>query len=160
MKIEQFIEPDEIDKAYAAGFIDGEGYLGIVLSWHRKTYADGTPAPPAPRIQLNVGQDRKDPLEFIAYRWGGTLHENVEKTGHKFYRLNFSGIAAVKLCQDLLPYLIVKRSQAQHIILVAESCFFGERTRGQHGPRHTPEQKVAQLAAVEESKRLNARKEC
>ena len=164
MRIEPFIEPDEIDKAYAAGFIDGEGYIGVVSVSHRKLNADGSAAMPSPRIEAYVGQDTKAPLEFIAYRWGGTLHEAREgRYNRRFYRLNFSAGRAVKLCSDLLPYFKVKRPQAEHVLLVAEKCFFpgtGGRYPGQHGNRRTPEQIEAQLAAVIESKRLNSRKEC
>ena len=115
MKIEPFIEPDEIEKAYAAGFLDGEGCFGVVHYQSRKLMADGSERAPGCRVQVYVGQDNKAPLEFLAYRWGGTLHENIEPTGHKFYRLNFARAVAVKLCEDLLPYLIVKRSSAQHL---------------------------------------------
>jgi hypothetical protein len=154
MRIEPFIEPDEIDKAWAAGFIDGEGYIGVVCYQPRKFLADGSPRPPSPRVQVYVGQDNKAPLEFLAYRWGGTLHENIELTGHRFYRLNFSRARAIKLCEDILPYLKVKRLNAEHLLLAAETVISKSRNR------RTPEQIEAQLAAVIESKRLNSRKEC
>lgn len=103
---------------WAAGFIDGEG---CIHSPHRRN--------------LNVGASQVDPRPLLRLRelFGGAIYvnDNPAKRGIRARRLSWSwvvtGRRAVKVLQELLPYLVVKQEVA---LLGVE---LGMRT--QSGPR-------------------------
>lgn len=90
----------DADKAYIAGFIDGEGTVVIGRRW---------------AVQVSVGQVDPRPLQYIAGMYGGHL-DAVARNNPRwrdYWRLTVSGTAALRLLRDIEPYLIVKREQAQ-----------------------------------------------
>lgn len=96
--------------AYVAGFFDGEGSLGIT-----RTIAHGKYVGYHGVIQIS--QTNFEVLEFIKEEWGGTLditkRKNEKSYWKKCWRLRMGGKKIYKFLKDILPYLIVKRPQAE-----------------------------------------------
>lgn len=100
---------------YFAGFIDGEGYIGIVHSsvkGHYNGYVEF--------VQANGTDDR--PLLLLQKRFGGSLTKPTfgRKYGNRkpFRRWGVASKQAETCVRCLLPYLIVKKDQAKNLLLM------------------------------------------
>jgi len=97
------------DLAYLAGFIDGEGCIGI----HHRGKAKGR----KPTVRVSITNTNKDILiwcqNFIGL--GGTLkvHDKNRNSNWKTaYRLEYDCKKAEALLKMIVPYLRVKKEQA------------------------------------------------
>ena len=95
--------------AWAAGFMDGEGYIGITRCLDRRTgrlYY---------RVQVDVGQVHREPIALFQELFGGTIgHRTNKKQGCWNWRK--FGKEACNVIRILLPYLVVKRRQAELVL--------------------------------------------
>ena len=82
----------ETDKAYIAGFVDGEGSVLVANGY----------------LRVSISQKEPAVLEWIQSIYGGRLISNHDGFMHE---LIFNGQRATKLVDDLLPYLQVKQVQ-------------------------------------------------
>ena len=137
------LEPSTLDKAWAAGFLDGEGYIGALRSG-QSAYI-GT--------RVAVSQVVVEPLLFLRDRWGGIVGE------HGTYQLNrrdsFQWVLSNKtmvarFLVDVMPFLIVKRQQAGVLL---ELATLPKLVRGQQDD----ELVARRLALYAELRRLNRR---
>jgi hypothetical protein len=118
-----------IETAYAAGFFDGEGYVGIQMRVGTRC------AGPVYQMRVAAYQDDPRPLRAIAERWGGPVR--VRKTPRLrriAYRWLATGPTAAGFLRDVLPFLIVKKEQA----MVALEFQASRRNPGRAGltPEH------------------------
>lgn len=93
---------------YMAGFFDGEGSIGIYRSSVKTTenYYLRT------QLTQNTSEDFLKFLKpFINY-YGGNLSKCKTLSGKIKYNWQLSSIQAIKFLEDLVPYLILKKSQA------------------------------------------------
>lgn len=101
----------ETDLAWAAGFIDGEGYLGI--SSHKNT--KGTTSYSG---VVSVCQNKIEPLLFLQRILGGAVAKhkqcnNVRNCQPYIYTWTTYSWKAQVALEALLPYLVLKKQQAQ-----------------------------------------------
>jgi hypothetical protein len=97
------------ERAYLAGLIDGEGsiYCGAIGSSRNKTCYPC----------IAIGMTDRPVIEWVASRWGCAVSYVLKRSKNPtwldqhFVRL--SGKRAQLLCVTLLPYLRVKRRQAE-----------------------------------------------
>jgi hypothetical protein len=94
---------DPLD-AYLAGFFDGEGSISII---RRKPHGHV--------LHVDVGQIDRRPLELLRSRFGGSIQLQRR---HSFGRRDLwywktGSQNAVPFLEAMLPYLIVKREQAE-----------------------------------------------
>lgn len=127
----------ETDKAWIAGFIDGEGSLTIA-----KQIRKDRPSP-AYRAQVSASNTDTSPLEFIHSLYGGSLYKGkpyqVGVNG-KPWRPSWQWYCKVsrqkEFLLDILPYLQSKRGQAEVLLEFIENknAFArGKRLEGKHG---------------------------
>jgi hypothetical protein len=64
------VQPAELDKSYAAGFVDGEGCITVRVSPSTKKHETWNPSMYA---SLTVSQVDPRPLMWMRDRWGGSL---------------------------------------------------------------------------------------
>lgn len=103
----------ELQDAYIAGFVDGEGYIGIYQNGKDKRGNHYFNA------RVIVGQKNPEVLELISNQYGGKVYKSIDKrTSREYYRLDVSGKRAEALLKDIQPYAIEKREQ---IILALEA---------------------------------------
>ena len=67
---ERVVEPTDSDRAYAAGFIDGEGCITVRVSPGTRNHKTWNPSMFA---SLTVSQVDPRPLQWFQQRWGGSV---------------------------------------------------------------------------------------
>ena len=93
----------DIQLAYIAGIVDGEGCIDTFKSGDRVSYQ--------PRI--TVVNTNKEVLQFIITMFGGTLAIRPKAVGHKqVYSWMRGGLPASEILEKLLPYFIIKKRHA------------------------------------------------
>jgi hypothetical protein len=107
-------QPTPTDLAYIAGFVDGEGTIGIYRKYDlRKEWAPGY----AERII--IVQVDQTPLKFIQEffpKSSLSAKKQYFDNHQQSYCLKYSHTQAYTLVKAILPYLKVKRAQAQVLV--------------------------------------------
>lgn len=107
--------PNEIDLAWAAGFIDGEGAVGLYKKNTSHCYFSFF-------VRISVANTNLPALERLKNMFGGS----IQRTNHNgrnqkpCWTWYCQSALAAKTLEQLLPYLFVKREQA-------ELCIFSRR---------------------------------
>jgi len=101
-------EMRDTDLAYMAGIVDGEGSINLIKASSRHRH-------PAGEIyaQLGVTNTNEWVIRWFQYTFGGSI--NKDKKG--CYRWNVTHRKAAKILRVLLPYLRIKKPQAELAIL-------------------------------------------
>ena len=102
----------ETDLAYIAGFVDGEGHI-LILSANTGTSFVA---------QLGISNTNVEILEWIQEIFGGYIYDKQKVKGRKQgYQIRWNRRNRVKeILTLLLPYLKVKRAQAEVVIEFCE----------------------------------------
>ena len=101
----------ETDRAYAAGFMDGEGSFMIM---NRTRYnKDGT-RKQYPYVVLSAASTDLGVIDWMTDRWPASRNEFRPPTDRlkKRYIATWTGSQAERLLWDVLPYLVIKQRQA------------------------------------------------
>ena len=104
----------EVAVAWAAGFIDGEGYIGIYLP------ATGRNGERYPQPQIQAYNNDVEPLEDLKELFGGGVwlkapagSEGIRGMRHTdYYRWGINAHSAGKAAKELYPYLHGKRKES------------------------------------------------
>lgn len=106
----------DIELAWAAGFLDGEGCFGL----HKTTGKNLHPTTRSP--WLSVSQKRKGPLEKLAQMFGGNIHAQVIQGG-KFHAWQWcrTGACLTEIIPVLMPHLVLKHREAAIVLSYAET---------------------------------------
>jgi hypothetical protein len=89
--------------AWAAGFFDGEGTVGVwQLRKRGRVYY---------YLSVSVGQVDRRPLVALQGRYGGSLGLSIRPTGHAAWKWQLVTQAAALFLADIRPYLMVKQEQ-------------------------------------------------
>src|SRR3990172_3505191 len=94
--------------AYLGGLVDGDGYLKITRDYR-------TPTVKHPYYAIVVGVAQLWPSEAVglfAATFGGQLRSYPTRDGRQMARCEVRGRVAETATRRLLPFLLVKRSQA------------------------------------------------
>jgi DNA-binding CsgD family transcriptional regulator len=135
-------------KGYVAGMLDGEGTISIV----KATRNDRKEPHWKPLVMIT--NTNREALEFIVREVGGFRFHNKKGTTGKNSKKPVYRIIMVKhkdvlvLLEMLLPYLMIKRRQAE---LVIEFCK-SRLSKPNHAPYDDKEKEI-----IDEVKRLNKR---
>lgn len=111
----------EAEKAYAAGLFDGEGSIIIDKPRRGKGHA----------LMVQLGMREPAAVAWLQERWPGSLrpyaHRLKERDVFTFWHWRRSTSSAAAFLYDILPYLLVKREQAQIAIEFQSHKSFGRR---------------------------------
>jgi len=110
-------------KAYLAGIIDGEGYVGIKRSmWGQRNRTDVNCPTYSERLQIKLSNkpENKQVLQYFKNYYGGRLYEEPKIYKSKGgFNTNYSMVLyqatdkiAITIINDLFSYLIIKKPQA------------------------------------------------
>ena len=108
---EQFFMASEADLAYMAGIIDGEGTIAARNYW--------APASINPSVvcRLRVFNTNRSLIDWIAERWPGRIYHSKAIPNQKIvWTWETKGLRARHLALQVLPYLKIKRRQAEILI--------------------------------------------
>lgn len=113
------------ERAYAAGFFDGEGHITIAA----KTVKGARGL--CYTMRVGASQNNPRPLYWLQTRWGGSVNAVKRRTtaaNTTYVWMCFTKQAAVFL-RDVMPYLQVKRRRAQ-LALRFQSILFNPGAGG------------------------------
>lgn len=138
---------------YAAGFIDGEGSIGIYRHSTSGQY----------QLRMSASNTVEAPIKLLQKLFGGSYRINQERTSEKHrnpYRWYIMGTQAARALTEILPYLLVKQEQAKLGIRFQNKVIAvfvqSRRKNGQVKPM-TAREKRKRDRYVEESRQLNKR---
>ncbi len=135
-----------LDDAWAAGFVDGEGCFHLQKIWPRPKVGDNW----KPRIE--VAQTDERPILKLQTMFGGRVLKLKRRANRRqVWRWDLCGVPVEKALRRLIPYLVVKKEQAE---IVLEYCSIMSHDRGY---RLTPECRELRSRLV--TKLLNERKD-
>ncbi len=99
-------------KQYIAGFIDGEGHVGIIKMKPQEKYREKS-VRYIPKI--TIVNTNKRILEIIQNKLGGSLCERKQEKPHhkKTYSLQIYGNSLKRALPFLSKYLIIKKKQTE-----------------------------------------------
>ena len=109
----------QTDLAYIAGIIDGEGYVGIKKS---KAYACQGRQTPGYTARIQVRMVDEPAIKFLAETLGGWYYKEKPHSakGRPLYCYQASDKVAEAILRTLLPFLRVKRVQAETVIALRD----------------------------------------
>lgn len=103
----------EVDAAYIAGLLDGEGYIAVVKHSRKDR-------PPVYEGCVRVEMTARGPVDFVADLCGVNVLERELRTGRTAYRCVLHINRAASLLKQVLPHLKVKQDQARLVLELAE----------------------------------------
>lgn len=98
---------DAVTRAYFAGLVDGEGYIGIRTVHYTHTNSTSL------SLQITITNAVRLPLDEAADRWGGGVHSTERRPGRPVFRWYVPARAAAAFLREVSPYLRIKREQAE-----------------------------------------------
>jgi len=123
------IRMTELEKAWLAGFFDGDGNIHI----YRRKRKNKEGYSVTCHLKIVIGQKDKKILEYIHKLVGYGIFYQL---GSGFWHLEFSFKRAERFLREILPYLKVKRLEAQLGIQ------FQENNKNFRGSRNIPENEI------------------
>jgi hypothetical protein len=101
---------DDRERAYAAGFFDGEGCITISMRRARRGAKEHH------TLLVSVSQCDLRPLNWLRERFGGSISPSNSKIAkargyRQAYRLCLAGAKADRFLSEIQPFAIVKREQ-------------------------------------------------
>lgn len=147
---------NETDKAWAAGFVDGEGFIGTVECTKRLNKNGRPPKHRNFSVVVHAAQTKRAVIKYLHEILGGNTGTTRCKTGI-VYQWRAYGDNAIVALRMILPYLVGKIRQAE---LAMEFQATKRRDLSKPGwKRLTQEEHEHRLAIHLELQRLNAPRE-
>ena len=97
---------NDIEKAYLAGLVDGEGSIGLYLKNHRTDFS----------LRLAVYNTDDTLMAWLQIHIGGLVHKVGRRHNPKHrqeYCWYLSSTSACETLKLILPYLVIKRAKAE-----------------------------------------------
>jgi hypothetical protein len=107
-----------LDLAWAAGFFDGEGWIGMTRT------AKGGFSIVATATQKQIG-----PLAKLQSMFGGAIHDKGDKRKDGCSFWSVSSALAETFLRAVLPYLVVKKEQAEIALLYRAMPWRGQSVK-------------------------------
>lgn len=99
----------DADIKYIAGFFDGEGSVGIYKNSSKKYPGFYLRT----QITQNKGKEVEGLMLFLKNAYGGNLGEQKTLSSGIKYNWQLGSDSAVRFLEDIKPYLILKKKQAE-----------------------------------------------
>lgn len=119
--------------AYLAGLIDGEGSFVIQKTSVEKIAKSSRSKTPKYLAYFCIGMVDREPLDLIRETIGaGKVYEERVPNRRSIWRIRFAGrLVLIPFIKALLPYLIVKKKQAETVLDFCENWITpGRKERG------------------------------
>jgi len=140
---------NETDYAWAAGFIDGEGAVGIEKTGYPmrsgRTSFTG---------RVVATQIVRAPLDKLQQLFGGTIYRVRNQYG-TYWAWRTRGDGTERCLRAVLPYLMVKRQQVECVLAFKATVDQHDRGRGNYYGRVSDETYSKRLALYATCKALN-----
>jgi len=117
-----------LSDVYAAGFFDGEGWVGTST---KRRKSDGAKYPKS--LRTAIGQTNKAILELFREKWDGNISKILRPLPAKtFYQWECKGATAELFLQDISPYLILKRREVDVVLLFRKRQLERQKIKGRN----------------------------
>lgn len=112
----------ELSNQYVAGLFDGEGHVSITYT-KVKTGKN-------PKLCVKLTNTFLPVLKELHKKYGGCITANKKQAEHylQCYVLNFTVAGSKKFLTDVLPYLVIKKRQAEIALKFSATVY----RRGKH----------------------------
>jgi hypothetical protein len=132
----------EVEKAYLAGIVDGEGTVTLM-----KHHPNETPIPYVSVANNNLGL-----IKWIKSLVGGTICHRTKRMPHhnESYVWNARHDRALRVLNEIKPYLFIKKEQAE--LITAKYKLVTSRSG-----KYTPEMLARKYELVSKVRELNQR---
>jgi len=132
----------EVEKAYIAGIVDGEGTIGL---WRHYKNETATP-------NVTIANNSLSLLQWIKSKAGGNICSKKKRQAHhdNSYALSIKQDRAINFLNEIKGYLIIKKQQAE--LITGEYKVVTHRAG-----KYTPEMLVKKEALVAKIRELNQR---
>lgn len=108
-------DTDIFRRAWAAGFLDGDGCFSLLRATGDNIHASTR------CVHISASQRKREPLDELAEILGGSVGETTS-AGRPLYQWKCSGAESVKIAIELvLPFLVNKREEAAIVYTYALS---------------------------------------
>ena len=150
----------ETDKAYIAGFIDGEGSISI------KRRNPKSEHPEAWQLIIQISSLDKNVLKYISEKTGQGKIQKIKLSKYKgrenqrdIYKISINSRKAANLLKEIYPYLKIKHKQAKIAIEFQKLIRYDWPRKGApKGTSHIPEENLEKRWALwDECRKLNSR---
>src|SRR6266567_511172 len=113
---------------YLAGFVDGEGYLGLARIRRRRRS-------PEYCLRLSIYNTNRTVLEAIQQTTGGTMSAVSQRRAawKSSYALIWTNASAARVIRKIKPFLLVKSRQCEALLAFHQHVRAGRRSRDQAG---------------------------
>jgi len=131
-------------RAWAAGFFDGEGYVGVRLNGHgRGRY-----------LECKASNTEREPLDVLRQHWGGSIssHRSSAVGAKPAWQWTITSRAAGLFLVAIEPYLVTPKNQ-QRVALAIEF----QAGKPRPGSRTTEDRIDIETDLHEQIRKLNAR---
>ena len=138
----------EVMLAYLAGLVDGEGCIRIKKTKPYKHLTGRVNPGYSEAIQIRMVNP--EGIEIMVEMFGGHYYREQPHSaqGRPLYCYQATDMKAVALCRELLPYLIIKREQAECVLALRK--LKDEQPRSKRGKAFTiPHSKTGQPVLIE-----------
>jgi hypothetical protein len=138
--------PTQLDYAWAAGFLDGEGCFGIYQYRNKRSTIHHA----SREARISCAQVKTEPLEKLSWLFGGTVRFCRQTDyGSTLHQWHLSSGASVRNCIELvLPFLVNKKEEAEIVLEFAKLI----RRRGRRktgAPTYEPEELALRLDLID-----------
>ncbi len=111
---------DNMELAYIAGFFDGEGCIYVVKMF-KNAFEKGNPGYSL-KLEIPQRSDNSGILYYIQSKFGGNIHHKKPTFNSNAHsRWSIHGDQAIVVLVQLLPYLKLKKLQAEVAISYSEA---------------------------------------
>ena len=101
----------DLERAYLAGLVDGEGSLSVVNRTNQPERWVGW-------LRLSVEMSDSEPIRLLSEAFGAKISTRLSVKGRPMFACHFYCNKAANVLRELLPYLRAKRAQAEDGILL------------------------------------------
>jgi hypothetical protein len=141
---DMFKKMSETEKAYLAGFVDGEGCICITKHYNKKRTRS-----PIYHLDLSISSTNLEIVEYIANMTGaGSIHIGVKE--NEDHRAGYIWVVgcnkAIDVLNEIYPYLRIKKTQAEIAFLFQKTMSASNRRRGV--PKAIMEQREAYYLTI------------
>jgi hypothetical protein len=97
------------ERAYAAGLFDGEGHIGIAVAKNGRGELYH-------RLMIDITNTNVEIVHWLFERWDGVIHAPryfAKEEWRTAHRWTVCDGRAMRFLEDVLPFLIIKKEQAE-----------------------------------------------
>lgn len=137
------------DLAYLAGLVDGEGHISL-----HKHKSPACKRGYSYRVVLCITNSQTSLLTYLQNKFGGRIDKQGKSafSGRQIYSLRFNVELMKELLPKLLPYLVLKKPEAQ---IILESMVLTARHRHKDYDDSGLGPLIERMAAVRASRKLH-----